>query len=686
LVNPKEFPFVKPEKTKEMMRQLKVKDFKKKYKGPPNLVTYQIIKEGYDALSSFLLSISDEQIGNDYIDVQTLIYSIIFNSFPTITHEFQRYLEADKCSISFFKTKYPDLWNERYEYWKFKGVSKYSSREKIKDNNELIIGLESFSEKYRSSLVNDSTINEDRVILKEIAYLSTSSRQGVRTLFKKYEDELLPVIEFILDPNLTVGSIEDLYTFVDQLNLTTKFPDRLQQMIVRTKSGIRHENCDYLFAMFKHAVDPTSYIEYFKEWKSTFGIYFGNKLKSINDYPSIYKIYCQMGGEPRTEDFNLIMYVLEDVMNHHISSVHESLKSENPELYDEIANKLKTEKKTDAPNGELIIVEPPTILYGPPGTGKTYAIQKDYIGQSENSQLITFHQSYSYEDFVEGIKPNLKQRELEYELVDGAFKVACEKAFELANKPRGTDGHYYSIDALIKETTVEERSNFFKSAPTYTLCIDEINRGNVAAIFGELITLIEESKRLGQIDEDGTVTEAIVQLPYSPDEFFGVPPNLQIIGTMNTADRSVEALDTALRRRFIFKEMMPNLKALEGKVVDGISLSKLLETINNRIEVLLDRDHTIGHSYFISIGDDKAKLVQVVANQIIPLLQEYFYNDYEKIAMVLCEDFFEQNQDGKSTLRNVTWKYKSPNIDIDTDSRHWVLKSEITIDDIKNIV
>ncbi|MDM1383202.1 AAA family ATPase [Myroides marinus] len=166
---------------------------------------------------------------------------------------------------------------------------------------------------------------------------------------------------------------------------------------------------------------------------------------------------------------------------------------------------------------------------------------------------------------------------------------------------------------------------------SYVLIIDEINRGNVSAIFGELITLIEESKRLGK-------EEALqVTLPYSKEKF-GVPDNLYIIGTMNTADRSVEALDTALRRRFTFEEMMPDYEVIESENSLGIDLKEVLETINARMEVLLDRDHLIGHSYFLGV-DSIATLMSRFKNNIIPLLQEYFYGDYGKIGLVLGGGF-----------------------------------------------
>lgn len=169
--------------------------------------------------------------------------------------------------------------------------------------------------------------------------------------------------------------------------------------------------------------------------------------------------------------------------------------------------------------------------------------------------------------------------------------------------------------------------------PNRVFIIDEINRGNISKIFGELITLLEPTKRIGAKEQLRAI------LPYS-GQHFGVPDNVYIVGTMNTTDRSIALIDTALRRRFNFVELQPESSILADVLVEGIDISQILETLNKRITVLLDREHTIGHSYMLPLKVDPTleTLASIFQYTIVPLLQEYFYDDYEKIQLVLGDN------------------------------------------------
>lgn len=415
------------------------------------------------------------------------------------------------------------------------------------------------------------------------------------------------------------------------------------------------------------------------------------------------------------EDSNLFAK-MEKALLHLETNFGDAIRNEFQRM--DIKSKIKPVIKMDSPLNQ--------ILYGPPGTGKTHnTINRalsilesksvaeinsetridlknrfdDYI---KNGQIVftTFHQSMSYEDFIEGIKPKTVLSQVQYEIEDGLFKKICQKArikggnlesvlekfkVDVSEEDgktaltikatstsfdviyRGTNVFYVQPHNTTKEnpwypvninnirkafetdfygdlynpTYIREILNYLlknyglikgknEDDKKYVIIIDEINRGNVSQIFGELITLIEDNKRLGK-DEALEVT-----LPYSKEKF-GVPSNLFIIGTMNTADRSVEALDTALRRRFCFEEMPPKTEVVAEKGFSDYSRVAIMEKINNRIEVLLDRNHTLGHAYFI-----KKNFKSSFENEIIPLLQEYFYNDYGKIGLVLGKGFVRE--------------------------------------------
>ena len=406
----------------------------------------------------------------------------------------------------------------------------------------------------------------------------------------------------------------------------------------------------------------------------------------------------------------------------------------------EVLDQLKTITITDEPMekpDKTSAIPLNQILFGAPGTGKTYhtkkmaveiingkkertreEINKEYEELIKAGQIVftTFHQSLSYEDFIEGIKPETIDGNVTYEVKDGIFKSICKNAFskeitsdnfevvyqklldEIDNsvdnklvletlvhakeftiyKNSKNNIRFHSntekaYEAVIKKEVLEhylktgealdwapytksvanyiiEKYNYIQNEAIepkkHVLIIDEINRGNVSAIFGELITLLEEDKRKGNPEH----TE--VKLPYSGDNF-SVPNNVYIIGTMNTADRSVEALDTALRRRFSFVEMQPNPEVLSE--VENVDLSKLLETINKRIEVLIDKDHQIGHSYFIGIQYIE-DLKRTFKDKIIPLLEEYFYGDFGKIGLVLGGAFIEPVENKTTFPKNFEYE------------------------------
>lgn len=196
----------------------------------------------------------------------------------------------------------------------------------------------------------------------------------------------------------------------------------------------------------------------------------------------------------------------------------------------------------------------------------------------------------------------------------------------------------------------------------HVFIIDEINRGNISKIFGELITLIEPTKRIGQTEGQK------VRLPYS-QKLFGVPNNVYLIGTMNTADRSIATIDTALRRRFNFKEMLPDEEVLDGIYVEYVSIKDIFIKMNKRITVLFDREHTLGHAYFLPLKDAPTieTLANIFENSIIPLLQEYFYEDYEKIRMVLGDNQKDSEDKQFITIEENDYNDLFGDIDYDFD-------------------
>ena len=387
----------------------------------------------------------------------------------------------------------------------------------------------------------------------------------------------------------------------------------------------------------------------FLRYPDEYYIYGSSKLSEVAQYLD-YTITSEFGTPDRIEDYTRLGDELCRIVSEDEELLEMSRNSLNEDCYDDPDNHLLTEDLMlfiERMSKKAVEEEPATvynsyrknmILYGPPGTGKTFntviyavaiienktvdeirreaaenytAVKDRYDACLDKTiQFTTFHQSYSYEEFIEGIKPKLDEDEqdskLEYKVADGVFKLFCENA---ENDPSNN----------------------------YVFIIDEINRGNISKIFGELITLIEETKRKGEAEA------AEATLPYS-GKSFGVPGNVYILGTMNTADRSIALLDTALRRRFAFVEMMPDPNVLRQLHADVVTvgnaeadIAAMLSVINRRIEFLYDREHMIGHAFFTPLRKDNSieKLAEIFRNSIIPLLQEYFYEDYEKIRMVL---------------------------------------------------
>jgi len=372
------------------------------------------------------------------------------------------------------------------------------------------------------------------------------------------------------------------------------------------------------------------------------------------------------------------------------SYIDETILPELKEMWSKLINGEKnTETRDGGDEKETMKKEfdKNVIFYGPPGTGKTYTTAKraveickteseedliDYseimkkyneLKESNRIEFITFHQSYGYEEFIEGIKPVISNedyeseeengQEIKYEIVDGIFKKFCDEARKAQDKENNE----------------------------YVFIIDEINRGNISKIFGELITLIETTKRSGKKECIST------KLPYSNEEFT-VPDNVYIIGTMNTADRSIALMDTALRRRFKFEEMLPDYDLLKDIFVEDkgtkVNIGAMLKVINERIEYLYDREHTIGHAVFLELKENNNidKLENIFKKSVIPLLQEYFYEDYEKIRIVLGDNAKDENEQFISAVSIPEDVFEGNIDDIDIPEKKYI----INYDNFKNIM
>ena len=533
------------------------------------------------------------------------------------------------------------------------------------------------------------------------------------------------------------------------------------------------------------------------------------------------------------------------------TKIKETILPELKEMWNKLINGKENSETSDGGDEKETMkkeFDKNIIFYGPPGTGKTYTtakravaicdkiaeedltdyteVMKRYNELKENNRIefITFHQSYGYEEFIEGIKPIISneddesedesennqesktdikiENDVKYKIEAGIFKKFCDNAkkaiiesksniyispkaivwkvtvrnevkedcfdnnyvrinFELGTagaskfdneikkgdiiittsgsrtKINGiavvTDGKAYTLNKDKSDTTTRNVSwlvkgidediyeindkkilphktvtkvpnikveniiklakknnpkaeiDIEKNKDPYVFIIDEINRGNISKIFGELITLIETTKRAGKEECIST------KLPYSNEEFT-VPDNVYIIGTMNTADRSIALMDTALRRRFKFEEILPNYDLLKDIFVEDeeikVNIGAMLKVINERIEYLYDREHTIGHAVFLEKGkDDKIdidinKLENIFKKNIIPLLQEYFYEDYEKIRIVLGDNAKDEDEQFISAVSIPEDVFEGNIDDIDIPEKKYI----INYDNFKNIM
>lgn len=633
--------------------------------------------------------------------------------------------------------------------------------------------------------------------LEMISSFAEKEPELVRNMFKELFDESLPLLDRAINFELNAKEIlknhfADLKNDYQNFNaistyLWFKYPDKYYIY----KSGDYREIAFQFFNLGKDDL-PSGTKKRYEELTQCIELYdvLNEALKKDTELIQVSDAYLVDG-----------CYL--DELHHILAVDFVFFYTQNKEKLGNIVMNSKLSLNNNS-QGSLLSHQLNQILYGPPGTGKTYKtveeavaicdpdfkydsreqLKKRYDDLIENKQIsfVTFHQSFSYEDFVEGIRAKTENGQIEYEIEDGIFKEICQLASVKENKnlTEGIQdlkdrevwkmslgdtlndsessiydeclennyvllGYGYALDysdcnnmkaveqkvldeipnstkndfvitavnrlknsmdigdlivvtdgnrkfRAIAEITGdyfllpnEERNSYRQARPVkwlrvfessipvsaistvnfsqmsiyqfythklkidqlleyiqpaiqdndksknYVLIIDEINRGNIANIFGELITLLEPSKRAGNDDA------CSVTLPYSK-ESFSVPNNLYVIGTMNTSDHSLTKLDLALRRRFEFVELLPDYGLLNDIEVHDVNIGEMLKIMNERIEILLGRDHLIGHSYFLPLENAENRedmLSDIFKNKIIPLLQEYFFEDWERIQWVL---------------------------------------------------
>jgi hypothetical protein len=642
----------------------------------------------------------------------------------------------------------------------------------LKDLNKLAVDSK---EMYSSTFINKDIKLPNRFKEKFSQVLETT---GASIRFLDYSAEIIRNSQNrIFLPNQWFYLATFMVDFVSEL---IKYKDELEKICfslephitrrdfwekVKSLKGKDKEKIDPLIktALINHFNGSHNEIEFMNNFITNYEWWFGQKTIDRSDF-YVSPVLKLLGLVNVTQSYvaEIVYFLASDI----------NLRREAEDLLSELSSSaIVSERKI---NGEEKGIEEKNfsipknlILYGPPGTGKTFetvelslkicgrwtedmasnriqAVKVFNELQDEGRiEFVTFHQSMSYEEFIEGLSAHVHNNEVVYQVKDGIFKKICKRArreifykgaiinnYEIVkinkniisvknsngaispipidliediaknvlegrctlddvrrgeNKERVSvlyDNYilgYKSILSSLVNYYIENMNKISKKN-NYVLIIDEINRANISKVFGELITLIEEDKR------EGENNELKVCLPYS-QEYFSIPNNVYIIGTMNTADRSIAMIDIALRRRFEFKEIMPRLELL-GSVFyedDEINLGHLLEVINKRITVLLDRNYTIGQSIFINVSDVR-ELASVIKYKLIPLLQEYFYEDWEKISLVLGD-----NQKSDPSLKliikdyNYNVKYLFGNIDfVNEDEFVYTVNPNFGIDEEKD--
>ena len=674
---------------------------------------------------------------NEYLAPATDTDKVL--SFPEMINEFRIYLKNEDNILSDFKI-FPVTSNSRWVW--------------ISDNQNIL---------------NDTIAHYEIIIRREKIYVEIhfEGNQSQKDWFNKKLSKLPDKINWFSWNKSKSIRYDEAYTIDDEdiLQKLAKallyLEENLGNQLRKIKNAMNQINVKEEFLRWLIATDGVDNNYYTQQ----FGANLDRFKAELNEYEEVYK--KDFAAELFVIDFNNLEKQIETIKNNiygksiEFSIYSKDKSNDRPRAILGKKNYLKflneyfendDNLSDDLTNNDDEKMALNQILYGPPGTGKTYntinkaisIINPDFdltqdrqIVKKEFDRLVsdglivftTFHQSMSYEDFIEGIKPITVDNKVLYTIEDGIFKnIALEankksitnfnKAYdklledlqkintnkeylELITKTGKpfwvkVNGNknlniYTTADKNFQGSMTKEKLKSFadgintflgwegyangvikkmiddyslsidltddNSKKNFVLIIDEINRGNVSQIFGELITLIEEDKRLGK-DEALEVT-----LPYSKVKF-GVPPNLFIIATMNTADRSVEALDTALRRRFSFEEMPPKTKVVEDKGFSDYARADIMKKINSRIEVLLDSNHTLGHAYFI-----KENFKSSFENEIIPLLQEYFYNDYGKIGLVLGKGFVREKAITAKNDRSIFADFETKN-DVDINKSY----------------